>query len=255
MRYRWLLQNLITREIRARYLSSVTGLLWALIQPLALLAIYAFVFSTIFQVRFPELGDYRFLSFVAVVLWPWQMFSDGLQRGMSSIRANAGLVQKVAFPREILVYANLAAAWLIHLAGYVAVIAVLILLGEKITLTGIPLALLSLITLWLLTAALALILSALYVFVNDVEHAFAPAIMILFYATPILYPLTLVPERLHWLFRLNPIAFLAERLRDALLHAGTAAWGDLGYLAGALVALVLATRFFRRLESYFEDFL
>ncbi len=83
MRHRWLLQNLITREIRARYLGSVTGLFWALIQPLALLGIYAFVFSTIFQVRFPELGDHRFVSYVAVVLWPWQMFSDGMQRGIA----------------------------------------------------------------------------------------------------------------------------------------------------------------------------
>ena len=255
MRHFWLLSNFISREIRSRYLGSVTGLLWALIQPLALLAIYAFVFSTIFQVRFPELGGHRFLSFVAVALWPWQIFSEGIQRGMAAIQANSGLIQKVAFPREILVYANVIAASVIHLAGYAAVLLVLILIGETITPSGFVLALLSLLSLWLITAALALVLAALQVFLRDVEHVIVPLLMILFYATPILYPLSLVPANLHWAYQLNPIAYLMGRLRDALLHAGQLAVNDAWMLLGVLVAFSLALLFFRRLEPFFEDFL
>jgi lipopolysaccharide transport system permease protein len=255
MRHRWLLQNLITREIRARYLGSATGLLWALLQPLALLAIYAFVFSTIFQIRFPELGGHRFLSFVAVALWPWQMLSDGIQRGMASIQANAGMIQKVAFPREILVYANVISVWLIHLAGYAAVLLVLLFMGEAITPGGSFLALLSLLSLLFITTALALVLAALQVFLRDVEHVIGPLLMIVFYATPILYPVSLVPADLRWAFQINPIAYLAGRLRDALLHSGQLAFGDAWLLIGAAIAFWAAVVFFRRLADHFEDFL
>jgi ABC-type polysaccharide/polyol phosphate export permease len=255
MRHYWLLQNLITREVRARYLGSATGLLWALLQPLALLGIYAFVFSTIFKLRFPELGDHRFIAFVAVVLWPWQMFAEGLQRGMSAIHANAALVKKTAFAREILVYANLGAAWIVHLAGYAVVLVSLMLFGETITWGGLPLAFLVMVTLASITLALALVLAALQVFVRDVEHVLGPALMILFYATPILYPLSMVPGELQKWFGLNPLAALVGRLRDALLFAATPQWGDLWYLAGAAAAIVAALLFFRRLEPHFEDFL
>ena len=255
MRHFWLLSNFVSREIRSRYLGSVTGLLWALIQPLALLAIYAFVFSTIFQIRFPELGGHRFLSFLAVALWPWQMLSDGIQRGMASIQANAGLIRKVAFPREILVYANVISVWLIHLAGYAAVLLVLVFMGEAITPGGSFLALLSLLSLLFITTALALVLAALQVFLRDVEHVIGPLLMIVFYATPILYPVSLVPANLQWVFQLNPLAYLVGRLRDALLHSGQLAFGDAWLLIGAAMAFWAAVLFFRRLAVHFEDFL
>jgi len=255
MRHHWLLINLITREIRARYIGSVTGLLWVVLHPLVLLAIYAFVFSIIFQISFSGLGDHRFISFVAVVLWPWQMLSESMQRSMGAIRANSALVQNAAFSREILVYANFGAVWIVHLAGYAVILVVLSLLGEHITWNGIPLMLIGLFTLALVTLALSLVLAAMQVFVKDMEHVFAPAMMILFYASPILYPLSLVPMNLRIWFELNPLTALFERLRAALLFAGTPAWGDIAYLAGAMVALIAALLFFRRLAPYFEDYL
>ena len=255
MRHFWLLTNFVSREIRSRYLGSVTGLLWALIQPLALLAIYAFVFSTIFQIRFPELEGHRFLSFLAVALWPWQMLSDGIQRGMASIQSNAGMIQKVAFPREILVYANVISVWIVHLAGYGAVLLVLAFIGEALTPGGFFLALLSLLSLFLITTALALVLAALQVFLRDIEHVIGPLLMIVFYATPILYPVSLVPANLQWAYQLNPIAYLVIRLRDALLHSGQLAFGDAWLLLGAALALWAAFAFFRRLAAHFEDFL
>src|SRR5437016_7999679 len=102
-RDRALFVNLFRRELRTRYLGSVSGLTWALLHPLALLAVYHFVFTTIF--RTGAMNGKSFLIFVAVALWPWLAAQEGLQRGTTSIAGHAGLIRKVAFPHELVVYA------------------------------------------------------------------------------------------------------------------------------------------------------
>ncbi len=106
-RHRWLLWSFTRREVLNRYAGSAAGLAWALAHPLALLAVYAFVFTGVFRIKLPpEAGAAGYTAFVAVTLWPWLMFADGLQRGMASVQANAGLIRKVAFPHRFLVYAS-----------------------------------------------------------------------------------------------------------------------------------------------------
>ena len=107
----------------------------------------------------------------------------------------------------------------------------------------------------LITTALALVLAALQVFLRDVEHVIGPLLMIVFYATPILYPVSLVPANLRWAYQLNPVAYLVGRLRDAVLHSGQLAVGDAWLLIGAALACWAAVVFFRRLAPHFEDFL
>jgi lipopolysaccharide transport system permease protein len=96
--YRWLLLNFLSREIKSRYVGSVSGIFWALLHPLALLAVYAVVFTAIFKVKFPELEDHSFILFVAVGLWPWLCFQEGAQRGALAVQNGGGLIKKVAFP-------------------------------------------------------------------------------------------------------------------------------------------------------------
>ena len=104
-RWGWLLVSFTRREVLNRYAGSITGLAWTLLHPLAQLAIFAFVFSQIFRVTVPaEFPGATYTTFVAVALWPWIMFSEGLQRAMGSVAANAGLIRKVAFPHRLLVY-------------------------------------------------------------------------------------------------------------------------------------------------------
>ena len=92
---RWLFVNFLRREISDRYIGSVSGLSWILLQPLALLAIYGFVFAVIFRVNIPEMQGRAFIEFVALGLWPWLAFQEGVQRGPMSIQAAAGLIKKV----------------------------------------------------------------------------------------------------------------------------------------------------------------
>ena len=252
-RSRALLRNFFFRELDNRYLGSVTGLAWALVHPLALLAVYHFVFTTVF--RATGFAGQSFLAFVAVALWPWLAAQEALQRATVSLNSYAGLIRKVAFPHEIVVYASVAATLALQFAGYLAVLAVLRIAGEPIRLEGLVVA----IPLWCIMAiavtGLAMLLSALQVFVRDVEHVLMPLLMILMYLTPILYPLTLVPESLRPWVAANPFGWLVGRLRDALLDGQLALkWSDAVATLVALAVFLAGRAVFQRLSPHFEDF-
>jgi len=252
-RDRALFVNFLRRELTTRYLGSVTGLAWALLHPLALLGVYHFVFTSVF--RTTGFGGRSFLAFVAIALWPWLAAQEGLQRATVSLIGYAGLIRKVAFPHELVVYASVAATISLQFAGYLAVLVVLRISGEPIHFAGLFVA----VPLWLVMAVgvigLALMLSALQVFVRDVEHVLMPTLMILMFLTPILYPLSLVPEDLRSWVAANPFGWLVDRMRDALLDGRIAfGWQDAVAAAVALALFLAGRAVFRRLSPYFEDF-
>ena len=253
VRDRALFLNFFRRELKTRYLGSVSGLAWAFIHPLVLLIVYHFVFTTVFRTE--RFGNESFLAFVAVALWPWLAAQEGIQRGATSLGSYAGLIRKVAFPHELVVYASVCATLVLQLAGYLAVLVALVAYGEPLHLEGLLLA----IPLWIVLAigviGITLFFAALQVFVRDVEHVLMPGLMILMYLTPILYPLKLVPESMRPWVAANPFSWLVGRLRDALIDGRLALeWGDAIALVVA-VALYFGGRWvFRRLSPHFEDF-
>ncbi|MEO8304110.1 MAG: ABC transporter permease [Betaproteobacteria bacterium] len=253
-RNRALLRNFYRRELTTRYLGSVTGLAWALLHPLALLGVYWFVFTMVF--RAGGFGGQSFLTFVAVALWPWLAAQEALQRGTVSLASYAGLIRKVAFPHELVVYASVAATLSLHFAGYLTVLVVLALFGQPVHFEGLLLALPVWVLLAFAVTGLTLFFAALQVFIRDVEHVLMPALMILMYLTPILYPLAAVPESLRPYVAANPFGYLVDRLRAGLLD------GNLGLEPGDALAVVAAAGLFfggrwvfRRLSPTFEDFL
>jgi len=172
-----------------------------------------------------------------------------------SLSSYAGLIRKVAFPHELVVYASIAATLTLQFGGYVAVLLVLRAFGEPLHLEGLLLA----IPLWIVMAVaitgLTLALASLQVFIRDVEHVLMPILMILMYLTPILYPLSLVPANLRIWVAANPFNWVVARLREALLD------GQLGVHPSDVVAVAVALLLFaggrwvfRRLSPHFEDF-
>jgi ABC-type polysaccharide/polyol phosphate export permease len=253
-RDRALFANFFTRELTTRYLGSATGLAWAILHPLALLGVYHFVFTTVF--RAGNFDGKSFLLFVAVALWPWLAAQEALVRATVSLAGYAGLIRKVAFPHEVVVYASVAATVAIHFAGYVVVLAALRATGEPVRFEGLLLAVPLWIVLAIAVTGLALLLSALQVFIRDVEHVLMPVLMITMYLTPILYPLTLVPDGVRPWVAANPFAWLVARLRDALLDGRLALqWSDAVALVAALALFAAGHWTFRRLSPHFEDFL
>jgi ABC-type polysaccharide/polyol phosphate export permease len=255
-RWTWLLLSFTRREIFSRYAGSVSGLAWTLLHPLAQLAIFAFVFSQIFRAGVPEgYAGATYTTFVAVALWPWIMFSEGMQRAMNSVGANAGLIRKVAFPHRLLVYAAVLATCAVHASGFVAVLIVLKIMGEPVALSHLGIAFVLLVPYMLLAAGLGAALAAFQTMLRDVEHAVQIVITILLYASPVLYPTTLVPEpQRHW-YGLNPIAWYSERMREVLIGGSGFVAGDLAAAAFCLAAFGAGLWIFNRISPHFEDFL
>ena len=252
---RGLALNFFQREISGRYVGSVSGIFWILIQPLALLGIYTIVFTSIFRVELPGMGPGGFVAFVALALWPWLAFQEGVSRGAMAIQANAGLVKKVAFPNELLVHGAVAATYAVHGIGFLAALLVIALAGQSLHFEALPLVAIFLVLQLLFTTGLALLLSALQVMLKDVEHFLSPFLMIWFYATPVLYSATMVPSQLQQVMTLNPMAYSVGRIRDLMLQGGGPLWSDAAYLLGVTLIFVLGSLFFHRLSPHFEDFL
>ena len=252
-RERALFANFYRRELTLRYLGSTTGFAWALVHPLVLLGVYHFVFTSIFHAT--GFAGQSFLAFVAVALWPWLAAQESMQRGTVSIAGYAGMIRKVAFPHEIVVYASVAATFTLQLIGYLVVLVVLKASGEAIHLRGLLIAL----PVWAIVlvgvTGVVLFLSALQVFIRDIEHILMPVLMILMYLTPILYPLTLVPASLRPWVALNPFSWMVGRLRDALLEGRLALqWADAAAVVVAIAVFAGGLAVFRRLSPHFEDF-
>lgn len=254
--HRWLLFELTVRELRTRYFSGLSGAFWILAHPLALLAVYGYVFTVIFQARFPESEHAGFVPFLAVGLWPWLAFSEALQRATPAIRDNADLVGRVAFPQELLVYSRVGAVFLTHAAGFLAVLLVLRVLGTPIELAYLPAAFLLLALLVLFATGLSLVLATLQVFFRDTQQVLPPLLMVWFFATPILYPPSLVPARLSGLLAANPLAWYVQKTRDLLLPGGYAYEPmDLLWVLLTLLFLAGGVALFRRCSGKFQDFL
>jgi ABC-type polysaccharide/polyol phosphate export permease len=255
-RHRWLLYEFTRREITNRYAGSVSGFAWTIIQPLAQLGIFAFVFTQVFRAAVPpEYTGVSYTAFVAVALWPWIMFSESIQRGMVAISANAGLIRKVALPNALFVYSCVLACYAVHLAGFIGVLLVLAALGENVRLAGVPVAVMLLVPYLLLATGIALVLAALQTLLKDVEHGTGLVLMIVFYATPILYPLSFVPEAWRGALKSNPLAYLSERLREVLLANSGLVATDLAVALACVGVFLAGLWIFNRVSPHFEDFL
>jgi len=249
-------QNLVLRQIRQDYLENLTGFAWLILQPLILLAVYAFVFSTIFKARIPEAAGIGFVPYLAVAFWPWTAFSEAVLRASGSITSNSSLIGKIAFATEQIPLATVTATFIMHTIGYFTVLVVLQLMGTSIHWLNLLLVVPLLLLLWLFACGFALFTSATQVFVRDLAQILPPVMTFWFFTTPILYAASYLPESVQAIVQWNPMAWFVTRLRDLLL------FGEMSFdgtsLAMVLLIVVfawLSLRFFRRFSGHFEDFL
>ncbi len=251
-----LFKSFFWREFSSQYLTSTGGLLWSVVLPLALLGIYAFVFTRIFEARVPGWESAGFIPFLAVAFWPWIAFSESLSRAASAITDNEAIIGKIAMPHEVLVLARVAATFALNVFGYVAVLLVLLATGTELHLVGILGSLVVLLQLLLLAAALGLIVGATQVYVRDIGHALPPILTLWFFASPILYGPELIPSEYRDVFAANPMFLYSQQLREMWLN-GSFYFPAYAWLQLLLILLLFAAAwfYFQRLSQRFEDYL
>lgn len=238
------------RTLRGRYQQSALGWLWAVIQPVATVAIFALVFTRILPV---DTGGVAYILFSYAAVAPWTLLSTSLTDMAISLVQNMNLVGKIYFPREALPIA----AMLARLADFgvsLTLLAILLVIYQ-IPVSWIGLSFLPLILLIQLALILGLGLgsAALNVFYRDVDPMLKLIIQVWFYASPILYPVSLVPKEWQWVYFLNPMAGIIAAYRDVLIY-NTLPGNYL--LASALISLIILALgywYFKRVEFQFAD--
>ena len=208
---RELLKQFVIRNINSRYRGSFLGLLWSFVQPLMMLCVYTFVFSVVFKFRWGvdtgSRGAFAIIMFCGMALF--NIFSESVTTSCGVITSNQNLVKKVIFPLEILPLSQALSTFILGLVWvFLLFLGVIFIFGKlSWTMLLLPLVLLPLL---LFTLGISYFVSSLGVYVRDTLYAVGVILQILFFMTPIFYPIQAVPEQFRWPLRLNPLTILIE---------------------------------------------
>jgi lipopolysaccharide transport system permease protein len=253
-----MIYQMARREVVGRYRGSLMGLAWSIFHPILMLAIYTFVFSTVFKARWGVDADESRVDF-AVVLFVGMivhgLFSECINRAPQLIIGNATYVKKVVFPLETLPWIAMATA-LFHAGISVSVLLVAwLLLTHSLPWTTILLPLI-LAPLILATMGLAWFLAATAVYLRDVAQTTGIFTTMLLFLSPVFYPLSALPADFQTLILLNPLTFVIEESRKALIWGRPPDWAGLGLYAVASVLVAWGGFWwFQRTRSGFADVL
>lgn len=238
-------------NVRARYSQAILGVIWVMLLPLLQALIIAFVFSQIIRVT---QGDVPFVSFYLASLIPWVFINNGAIQGSVSVTSQISLLNQVYFPREILPLVKLGELGVDALFTFVALIFLNLLVGILPNANWIYLPILVVIV-FAGTFGLALLLSASTVFIRDIPQLTFVTMQLLFYLTPILYPVTFIPEQLRLIVMLNPLVPVIEGFREVLVFNRPIDLISLFYPAVfALTLLYVGYSFFKSNERRLSDY-
>ena len=241
-----LLYELVHRDLTVRYKRSVLGFLWTMLHPLMLMLIFTVVFARLFRRETPHYETYFLSAYVA-----WNFFAQTTTNAMSSVAWNGPLLKRVRVPPSIFTLSTTLAG-LVNLALSLLVLLAIMLVVRAPLMPALLFLPVSLFIVGIFTFGVSLGFTALSVFFADVREMYAAAIPALLYLTPVIYPVTIIPEHYRWLIRFNPMTYIVEIVRDpiyygilptplTLLSAVVSALGALVF--GWLVFRALAPRF------------
>ena len=270
--YRALLLSLVRKELSVKYKNSALGFAWSMLNPALTLVVYYIVFQIVFKNGIPQ-----FAIFLLCGLVLWNFFSSALTGATSSVVANAGIVKKVAFPREVLPLASVGSSLVFLFLQAVVLVIALAIARDIPAFTYLPLLIPALVDLVLLASALAVFLAAVNVYYRDTQHLLEILLMAWFWATPVVYAyetlaVPLARHNLGWAFFINPVTAIVitfQRILYAkvspvgasgavvkILPSSSPAWylGQLGIVfVVSAVLFVLALIVFGRMEGNFAE--
>ena len=247
--YREMIVGLVRRDLRGRYKGSVLGFLWTFVNPLLQLVVYTMVFSVIMKNGIEKYYIYLFVGLV-----PWIFFSTSVTGGANSILSSKDMVKKIYFPREVLPISVVTSGFINMLFCFIVIFAALFISGIGINPVAWLCLPISMIVEYFLALGVAMLASAVTVYFRDLEHILGIVTMIWMYLTPIFYSIDMIPQRLRFVYHINPMSSVISCYRD-VLYAGRVP--DLGSLLEAVVLgalfLVIGMAAFGRLKKGFAE--
>ena len=248
-RYRWLLYELVVRDIRLRYRGSALGFAWTILNPVLFVAVYTLVFSIILKVGMPN-----FPLFLLAGLIPFNWFAMAISQSITAIPDGRVYVGKTVFPTELLVLVPVLSNGVNFVLSLALLLPVSLLLGGHPTWTIVTLPVLVVIEL-LMTLGLALVLATLNVFFRDLQQLVAYAISAAMFLTPIFYPASHIPANLQFMVTFNPLAALLGGFQNVIYAGQLPGWREMLFAAGFGVAILVAgLLYFDRCREAFAEY-
>ncbi|MBR3660496.1 MAG: ABC transporter permease [Bacilli bacterium] len=210
--YRELLKTNIHKEIRGKYKGSFLGIIWSFLNPLLMVLVYAIVFPYIMRMQ-----QEHYLVYLITGIIPWNFFTTVVTSGCNCVWINGGIIKKVFFPREILPISVVGAALVNFLISCVIILLFVIFGGIGLSfniLWVIPIAIIQ----SMFSLGILFILSAINVYIRDIEYLVAFFMNLVFYATPIIYNSSLIPDRFRWILYLNPMTQFIDAYRNIFYY-------------------------------------
>lgn len=243
-----LITELVKKEIKVRYKNNILGYAWSILNPLAQALVFYVAFQKILRIEID-----KYVLFLVLGLFPWQWFLNSIAVSSTSMISNANLIKKTVFPREYIVYAGVLND-AVHFLLSIPVLALFLLVYHQqvdpLLLLVFPL--LAVIQLFV-TLGISLLISSVNVFFRDLERLVVIMLNMLFYATPVLYAESMIPDRLHFFVYANPMSLIIINYRNILLYQ-TINWQYLGLAAVYGVAIFLfGSLIFKKLKPRFAE--
>src|SRR5476651_1197612 len=238
-RYRGLVQSLVARELKARYRGSVLGFFWSFVNPVMLLLVYSFVFSTIIPNRTEGIQPYALFMFCGILPWTW--FAASLSESTNSLISGGNLIKKVLFPAEVLPFVSVLTNMVNFFLGLLILVPSLIFYSRLHLSLNLAWFFVAVAVQLIFTLGLALALSALTVHFRDIRDLLANVLTLWFFATPIIYSWKQDNVKAYKsLFDLNPFTHLAISYQEILFFGPVGHWKWLLLLGAGSVMLFLA---------------
>jgi ABC-type polysaccharide/polyol phosphate export permease len=257
-KFRVLIQNLVSRELKARYRGTVLGFLWSFFNPLLLMIVYTFVFGFILQPKDPSIGNsWEYALFLFCGILPWVWFSSSSIESANTLMINGNLIKKILFPAEILPLVTVTSNFIHFLFGLPILLIFMLVLGKPPTLFALFLPVVILVQ-FVFSLAFSLLLSSLTVHFRDIKDILGNLLTFWFFTTPIIYsfrsePILKYPV-LKTILSLNPMTHVVEGYHYCLFYGSLFHWKKLGVtLLVSIVLFILFYAVFDRLRDSFPE--
>ena len=247
--YREMINSLVRKDLRGRYKGSVLGFLWTFLNPLLQLIVYTMVFSVILRA-----GIDKYYLFLFVALIPWIFFSSSVISGSSCIIAQKDLVKKIYFPREVLPISHVTTCFINMLLSFIVIFFVVAISGVGINFRAVCYLPIIMIVEYILALGMAMIFSALTVYLRDLEYILGIITMAWQFLTPIMYSIDIVPENIMPIFMANPMTPIIIAYRDILYYKQIPQISTLlhAFVLGVII-LIIGSIIFDKLQKHFAE--